>query len=464
MGASDLRFGFEDDSSFRAVADARAAQKFNHLRGFVMAAGSDAAFRLPDAPDLAVFQRLDSRIRYLNQKGIIADLILASGPGTLTAACPSAEQRRRFVRYLVARYAAMNVTWQGVDRFEDYPDGRALLQEVGGLLKQMDPYQHPRTTGAGTTSAPLGDDGWQDFVSDSTADDSLGAIEHQLYPFPFVNTDFGREDSGAGKPGSDDVDATTFRHRLWNATMDGQYPTYANTGAGASNLSSPGAKAMTAWFQFMSDTRHWELEPYFDVDGGRALALEDVEYVVYMAKPGPLELTVEKHGYDVYWVNPADGETIKGKKFSGDHFTGQPPDSSHDWVLHVLREGRVESMNRSYKFESREIVMQEVESSPEKVPFEIVEPSADLSVTRPSVYSVKIRRATRATRSMTYLWTGEVAAGHQGFRVLATGAEGTLHTPASLSRDYPGTVLIRVFGMNANGKVYLATRACNLNQ
>jgi hypothetical protein len=175
-------------------------------------------------------------------------------------------------------------------------------------------------------------------------------------------------------------------------------------------------------------------------------------------------LTVEKHGYDVYWVNPADGETIKGKKFSGDHFTGQPPDSSHDWVLHVLREGRVESMNRSYKFESREIVMQEVESSPEKVPFEIVEPSADLSVTRPSVYSVKIRRATRATRSMTYLWTGEVAAGHQGFRVLATGAEGTLHTPASLSRDYPGTVLIRVFGMNANGKVYLATRACNLNQ
>ena len=49
------------------------------------------------------------------------------------------------------------------------------------------------------------------------------------------------------------------------------------------------------------------------MDGGRALALEDTEYVVYIEKPGPLELMVEKHGYDIYWVNPIDGEVTKGK-------------------------------------------------------------------------------------------------------------------------------------------------------
>jgi len=37
MGATDVRFSSEDDAAFRAVADARAAQKFNHLRGFVAA-------------------------------------------------------------------------------------------------------------------------------------------------------------------------------------------------------------------------------------------------------------------------------------------------------------------------------------------------------------------------------------------------------------------------------------------
>src|SRR6185369_2853169 len=118
---------------------------------------------------------------------------------------------------------------------------------------------------------------------------------------------------------------------------------------------------MTVWYEMLAETRHWELEPYFDVDGGRAVALEDVEYIVYIEKPGPIELTVEKHGYDIYWVNPADGETSKAKKFSGEHFTGEPPDRSHDWILHVVREGTVAGLNRSFKFESREIVLQEIE-------------------------------------------------------------------------------------------------------
>ena len=158
--------------------------------------------------------------------------------------------------------------------------------------------------------------------------------------------------------------------------MDGQYPTFANTGtyggkspADAKYLDSPGARQMTVWYEFFSGTRHWELEPYFDVDGGRALALEGVEYIVYVEKSRPLELLVEKHGYDVAWINPATGERIKQKDFKGEHFTGQAPDATHDWVLQVSRESRKESMLRSYKFESREIAMQEVELNPTKVPF-----------------------------------------------------------------------------------------------
>ena len=53
------------------------------------------------------------------------------------------------------RYAAMNVTWQAVDAFEDYPDARALLKEIGGVLKQFDGYHHPRTTGAHITSVAV---------------------------------------------------------------------------------------------------------------------------------------------------------------------------------------------------------------------------------------------------------------------------------------------------------------------
>jgi hypothetical protein len=222
-------------------------------------------------------------------------------------------------------------------------------------------------------------------------------------------------------------------------------------------------KAIDVWFEVLSGTRHWELEPYFDLDGGRALALEDAEYLVYMEKPGPIEMTVAKHGYDVFWIDPATGQTVK-KKFSGDHFTGAPPDQSHDWLLHVVREGTLQSMNREYKFESREIVLQELEANPQKVPYDIVNPGDELAVAKNTPFAVKLTRETRGTRTMMYLWTGEVTADHQGFRVLGTGAQGTMLATSRLAINFPAIMLLRVFGMNANGKVYLLTKAVQLDR
>jgi hypothetical protein len=447
MGATDMRFSVEDEAGFRAVADARAAQKFNHLRGMLDA----SMFTAPDAPNLDYFQKLDERVRYLNSKGITADLILAPDGAALAKFTSVWDQRRRFVRYLIARYAPLHVTWQGVEHFEDTVDTRAQLKEIGAIIKELDPYQHPRTSGARVTSAPLLDDGWMNYAAYGTSDSNVNAIEHQLYPVPFVNLDFGAETA----------DTAAFRRRLWNVTMDGQSPTHSAS-AGL-RPDSPGARQMSVWYDFFADTRYWELEPYFDVDGGRALALEDIEYIVYVEKPGPLELTVEKHGYDVYWVNPADGEVTKGKKFSGDHFTGQPPDRAHEWVLHVVREGRMESMNRSYKFESREIVLQEIEANSPKVPYTIEQPSADLTLKVSAPYAAKLTKETRATRTMMYLWTGDVSAGGQGYRVIGTGATGTLRPLNNIAREFPAIMHLRLYGMNANGKVYALDRALSIN-
>ena len=472
MGVSEPRFAFLDDAAFREVVDARAAQKFNHLRAPMVGQSSDPAlFQGPDVPNLAFFQQLDQRVRYLNQKGIIADLVLAHRPSDLLRYCPSPDQRRRFARYVAGRYAAMDVTWQAVEEFEGELDARGLLKDLGAALKQADPYQHPRTAGARLTSAPLLDDGWMNFAAYGSANDALGAVEHQLFPVPFVSLGVGREDSGAGKSGADDVDAATLRHRLWNATMDGQSVTYANTGSGPQYTGSPGAKAMTVWFNFMAGTRYWELEPYFDVDNGRGLALPDTEYVIYIEKPGPLEVVVQKHAYDVFWINPATGESI-AKKFSGDHFTSEPPDRSHDWILHIVRLSHMESMNKSYKFESREdedgrptpIALQEVEANTPKVPFVIEQPTGDLPVSKPVTFSARFTKETRATRTMLWVWTGEASGQGQGYRVLATSQQGTFPLPADLAREYPAVMHLRLYGMNALGKVYELDAGCGLNQ
>jgi hypothetical protein len=71
-----------------------------------------------------LFRRLDERIRYLNQKGIIADLVLAPGPGDLVKAFPNREDQRRFLRYVVGRFGAFNVTWEVVNQLPTPPNER----------------------------------------------------------------------------------------------------------------------------------------------------------------------------------------------------------------------------------------------------------------------------------------------------------------------------------------------------
>jgi hypothetical protein len=394
-------------AEFDQAVQQRVKEKFTHLRVTL-------------EPDVDLREAAD-RVRAMNAQGLVADLVLASIPND------------RYINDIVCRFAGMNVTWMGLPSFEDVARSRASLKAAGALIKKLDPYNHPRTTLATATSAPLLGDDWMTMICYGTPDENVGAVEHQLFQAPAVNTGIKTE------------------HDLWTATMNGQYP---SSGSGA---------FMTAWFEFMSGNRYWELEPYFDVDGGRAIALEGVEYIVYIDKPGPVEVTLEKHGYDIVWINPVTGERIKEKGYNGEHFTSEPPDKSHDWVLHISREGTKEGMLRSFKFDSRQVPIQEVEQSPQKTPFDIATPrEGDVSISRPPFYSIKIKRETRATRSLLLEWTAEVAIDGEGYRVVGTGREGTMQIPRSIVKNFPGVLSLRVAALNANGKAYVIDKVYRL--
>jgi hypothetical protein len=270
-------------------------------------------------------------------------------------------------------------------------------------------------------------------LSYGTVDPNVGAVEHQFYNAPAVNT------------------AIQSVNDLWSATMNGQYPASGSGGY------------MTVWYDFMAGNRYWELEPYFDLDGGRALALDGVEYIVYMEKPGPVELNVEDHGYDVFWINPATGDRMKAKNYKGKQFTGEPPDKTHSWILHVSREGEKEGMLKSYKFESRRVPIQEIESTPNKTPFEMeAPPDGDLSIARLPAYALKVTRATRATRSLLVEWSVEVAVDGEGYRVAGTGVKGMLRIPANIAHKLPAVASLRVSIVNANGKAYVVDKVYRL--
>ncbi|HEX4277535.1 MAG TPA: putative collagen-binding domain-containing protein, partial [Bryobacteraceae bacterium] len=358
--------------------------------------------------------------------------------------------RQKWFTYALSRLAGYDVTWQGIEGWESYDNGRELLKEIADYIAALDPYKHTRSTRVTDSSGPLVDDGWLRYRSYQGGDHAVAAIDQQVYQYPSVSNF-----------ASESVDADTFRHRLWNATVSGEYPSTVIPNEQAAN-------EMKIWYEFMEGTRHWELEPFFDADNGRGLSLEEVEYIIYVEKPGPVTVNLdEKHGYDGRWFNPATGQSVKLKEIKAKEFTGEPPDRTHDWVLQISRESHKASMLKSYKFDSRDpgIELQQVEGNPDKVPFEVVEPSGDtLSLSRPASFSIKLKRETKALQHMMYEWTGEVTVDGRSYRVIGTGANGTLRVPANIARNYPAALHIRIFGMNGLGKVYALDRNYTLTK
>lgn len=453
MGDTYLDFASAPDAQFNAYLEARAQQKFTHIRGLLLPTDAKRAFTAGGQPDPAWFQQVDKRIAAINQKGLFTDLILAPNGSQFDRAVNGWQARDRFLRYVTSRYAAYHLTWQLFGEYESHAGSRALLKEIGGLLIKYDPYKHPRSTGTLASSAPLSSDAWMNFVVHHSTDNAVGAIEHQLFPAPFVNT-------GVSAGG---VSPEDFARRLWSASLNGQYPTAI---LDTSNPDSAQARIMKGWQEFFARTRYWELEPYFDVDGARSLALPGVEYIMYVEKGGYVELLIEKHSYDIYWFNPVTGELTKEKKdYKGEKYATEPPNKTQDWVLHLSRDGRKEGMLRSYKFESRPNLLQEIEQNPAKMPFDFLAPTAEqLSISKPAQFNLKIKRETRGTRAMMYLWTGEVPTEGAGYRVIGTGATGTLQIPANLAKLFPAVFNMRIYALNAVGKVYAVDKVFRLTE
>lgn len=467
MGFTSRGFSSMPWESFTRLADARAEQKFNHLRGLVLGLPDTAKAVLadPGQPSVEHFRELDRRIAYLNSKGIVADLVLAGADNELADLLPERAQRERYVRYVVARYGAYNVTWQGFEEFESYDDGRALLREAMSLVQRLDPYQHPRSTHTEASSSPLIEDGWMTYITHQGASDSLAVIDYETHLLPVVN-------AGVGVEG--DIPSDELRRRMWRVAIRGSYPTYA--GANEANAeATAGVRAATHLFDFFGQTRYIDLQPYYRLTGGRAMSLQyingwdeaaGVEYAVYVEEPGPVDLLVPKNDYDVSWFNPVDGSWFdEKKKFKGDRYRGSPPDANHDWVLYVRREGKKESFNKRYYLEARRVVPKEVETRPAELPFEIQFPDQQELVAGETYdFNATVTKSTEAAKQMAWLWIGEVSGSGRTARVIGTEQFGRFRIPSSLTERYPATFSLRLLAVDGAGRLFEGFRAFTLEK
>lgn len=396
------------------------AKKITHVRTY---------FAPHWPPDPAKFNAFEAALAAWNAENMVVDIVLAGPNNEFTTALKDWSSRERYLRYVAARLAPYNVTWELVREWETYRDPRTVLKDMAAVLQKYDAYAHPRSAYPQASTSAFVKDGWMTHLLVNAALPQAIAVEHQLYGLPLVAV-------GRGK--------------LLDAVFSGSYPGAAGTELIAGLLEK---------------TRYWELEPYFDVSNGKALALEGTEYLVQVDKPGIVEVEVEKHGYDVAWINTGNGERVPQKEWKGEHFISETPTKTTDWILHLSREGRKEGMLGSYKFESRPILAQEVEVDAKRIPFTIdIKDNADLKAGSPIPYEIKIVRDTRATRFMQYHISVDVPTEPQGLRIVGADAKGNLIIPAGVATKFPAVLNLRVTGMNANGKVYALDRVVRLTQ
>ncbi len=419
--------------------DARKKDGFTHIRGpLLTAAGPAPPFNAAGQPSSAYFTALDDRLVAAVNRGFALDLLLADQSFLHTGFFKNFDLHEPVIRYLVTRYGAFNVTWQGIEHFEDTPDSRTLLKDLAVYLQKYDSFSHPRSTDARVSSFPLIPDGWMNFLVEASPNPQLGAVEHQFTEQPEIHV-------------IDTVEPDAFRHELWNCTTNGQYPSISSE----SLRNEANLKAVQIWQHVISGTRHWELEPYFDVDGARAVGLNEVEYLAYAQNPGIVEISLPRHKYNPVWVNPATGEELELKDYKGEVFTRSTPGNSHDWILQVPRDGEKASRLKYFYFESEDPPVQEIESDASKAPFEVTDPqSVGINTALPTPYAVKTTRANRASRHMQFAWWGEVITSGQDARLLGLGSSGTFSVPKELLKQPGSTLSVRVLAINAVGKAY----------
>ena len=388
------------DTAMRYV-DARAVQGFNVLHSMLLSEAGwgnrgGQPFHDIAAQTLnpAYWQEVDSRLAYANMKGIVCGLALAWGNKGRKepyswGRFPDLEARKRYARYIGARYGAYDTyflvsgEWHGEVRSRKAPEDavRKEFIEIGDALAGADPQGrmiaiHPMTAEGSVREYTAAK--WMAFgdYQQNYLDLHGRLLASRTANRPVVNSEYGyflRDQSGDGVPDKpNSTSLTAMRHATWDIVMAGGYvgtgfgTTYfgGNRDPGPFDLETakndPWEEQIGHIKKAFADLNWWNLQPHDELlscetargKEGRefnqpippattywCLAVPSSAWVVYfrgLEKPIRLNHGENDRQLTIMQFNPRTGEkkatgTVPGK----DSIEIRPPDQQ-DWVYFVL--------------------------------------------------------------------------------------------------------------------------------
>ncbi|MBD3376443.1 DUF4038 domain-containing protein [candidate division KSB1 bacterium] len=332
------------ETHFKPYIDARSQQGFNTIWATIHTVGDPSIneggslwYQDTDLNRLqpGYFDWVDARIDYMLNNHIVPGLIFAWS----TAADDfTSSQYERYLRYVIARYAAYQVIW-GVTVSYQSTLTPSDWDQYAQIVKQYDPYDHPLTIlpslGHSNSEHFSAFSDWLDIISQQYDGDYATLHQAMLQDRAFglftENDLFGYE--GPLNPGDpyyyyNNRDGEGIRKAAWSIVMAGGSLTYGNmytyTGKEfeirTDKLQTPGALAIDHLTDFWQSRPFYRLSPsdqWMPADDF-CLARQDSLYIIYSLDATlEIDLSHTPFCYDVTWFDPATGTEYTGATFCG---------------------------------------------------------------------------------------------------------------------------------------------------
>lgn len=333
----------------------------------------------------AHLRAVDEVVSYLNERGIVADFMPFDSQEKFYG---TDEQDLRYLRYLVARYAAYpNVIWCLTNEFQRVPNKpREFWNTAGTIIQQQDPYfAEPRQV-SGSNLRPLSihpfggqsngaqfqfhDQSWPVHVILQSGRfvpaDTLNVItlRNRGHNMPIVNDEFGYFEDDIREWGKGGYNQTVHRNALWSIYLAGGYATigdkvqYTDGKPYHSSVWHPrpeyaDVKHLADFFT-KTGLNYWSMEPTNALvsEGERTYALATGDGkggIVYAAVGGTSQLLLPYGTYAATLFDPRTGTEKPLPDWTGGQpFTLTLPDKQ-DWVVYFKQTSYGQSQTVSRK-------------------------------------------------------------------------------------------------------------------
>ncbi len=300
--------------------------------------------------NLKYWQHYDRMMDILQEKGIIAHIMVTVWNKFVNWPEQRSADDDRFWKYVMARYQAYsNVVWDVSKEAQNRPD--EYWDDRFEFIRKYDAHRRLLTIHSLWHRHEDTKRKYCDFISDQQHNKWHEHIidRRKFKECPVMNIEYGYElghiETYLVIQYPDEV-----RRRMWVISMAGGYTTYYYSPTAwdviSHDIIPPGYSYCKHLHSFFTETRYWEMEPRDDlVNLGHCLANEGKEYIVYLPDGGAVTLNVQTAELPLVarWFDPRCGREIKIDKAvnAGTHEFRVPDDFGRgDAVLYLKESSR----------------------------------------------------------------------------------------------------------------------------